>query len=70
MSFFFFAICGMTERQIINGQASHTSPIAGKLFVLIGAGGAGRAMAFGAKSKGARVVIFNRNFGKNHRLCF
>ena len=60
----------MTERQIINGQASHTSPIAGKLFVLIGAGGAGRAMAFGAKSKGARVVIFNRNFGKNHRLCF
>lgn len=54
-----------TERKrITNGQASLASPIAGKLFVLVGAGGAGRAIAFGAKSRGARVVIFNRNFGK------
>ncbi|CDP03556.1 unnamed protein product [Coffea canephora] len=59
----------LRERQIINGQASHTSPIAGKLFVLIGAGGAGRAMAFGAKSKGARVVIFNRNFERAKALA-
>lgn len=57
------ATFGMTERRITNGQASHASPIAGKLFVLVGAGGAGRAIAFGAKSRGARVVIFNRNFG-------
>ena len=38
--------------------------MAGKIFVLVGAGGAGRALAFGAKSRGARVVVFNRNFGK------
>lgn len=60
----------MTEKQITSKQASHTSPIAGKLFVLVGAGGAGRAMAFGAKSRGARVVIFNRNFGKPRYICF
>jgi len=40
------------------------SPLSGKTFVLIGAGGAGRALAFGAKSRGARVIIFNRNYGK------
>lgn len=33
--------------------------------MLVGAGGAGRAMAFGAKSRGARVVIFNRNYGNS-----
>ncbi|KAI8570788.1 hypothetical protein RHMOL_Rhmol01G0064200 [Rhododendron molle] len=53
----------LIERQVANGEASHTSPIAGKVFVLVGAEGAGRALAFGAKSRGARVVIFNRNFG-------
>ncbi|KAJ7522528.1 hypothetical protein O6H91_18G015700 [Diphasiastrum complanatum] len=36
--------------------------LAGRLFVVIGAGGAGKALAFGAKQKGARVVIANRNF--------
>lgn len=39
------------------------SPINGKLFVLAGAGGAGRALAFGAKSRGARVIIFDIDFG-------
>lgn len=43
--------------------ASDTSPVSGKRFVLIGAGGAGRALAFGARSRGAHVVIFNRNYG-------
>lgn len=33
------------------------------MFVLVGAGGAGRAIAFGVKSRGARVVIFNRKYG-------
>lgn len=61
---FDFITRGTTERRITNEQASLASPIAGKLFVLVGAGGAGRAIAFGAKSRGARVVIFNRNFGK------
>lgn len=36
--------------------------------MLVGAGGAGRALAFGAKSRGARVVIFNRKFGKYLQL--
>jgi 3-dehydroquinate dehydratase/shikimate dehydrogenase len=40
-----------------------TSPLAGRLFVVIGAGGAGKALAYGAKEKGARVVIANRTFG-------
>lgn len=49
----------------MNGEALHTSPIAGKVFVLVGAGGAGRALAYGAKSRGARVVIFNRDYGND-----
>ncbi|KAG8389422.1 hypothetical protein BUALT_Bualt02G0227900 [Buddleja alternifolia] len=57
------------ERRIPNGQALHASPIAGKLFVLVGAGGVGRAIAFGARSRGARVVIFNRNFERAKALA-
>ncbi|KAL2499816.1 Bifunctional 3-dehydroquinate dehydratase/shikimate dehydrogenase [Abeliophyllum distichum] len=56
-------------RYVASGQASHVSPIAGKLFVLVGAGGAGRAIAFGAKSRGARVVIFNRRFERAKALA-
>ncbi|KAL8548517.1 hypothetical protein ACS0TY_007715 [Phlomoides rotata] len=52
-------------RERHNLEECNVSPLAGKLFVLVGAGGAGRAMAFGARSRGARVVIFNRNFGNN-----
>ncbi|KAK9984047.1 hypothetical protein SO802_033572 [Lithocarpus litseifolius] len=52
----------LRERRVANGEALRTSPIAGKTFVLVGAGGAGRALAFGAKSRGAQVVIFNRNY--------
>ena len=58
-----------TERRVANGEALHTSPIAGKTFVLVGAGGAGRALAFGAKSRGAQVVIFNRDYG-NKAILF
>ena len=39
------------------------SPLSGKLFVVIGAGGAGKALAYGAKEKGAKVVIANRTYG-------
>ncbi|XP_042067532.1 bifunctional 3-dehydroquinate dehydratase/shikimate dehydrogenase, chloroplastic-like isoform X1 [Salvia splendens] len=53
----------------VNGRPPNVSPISGKLFVLIGAGGAGRAMAFGARSRGARVVIFNRNFERAKALA-
>ena len=58
-----------TERRVANGEASHTSPIAGKTFVLVRVGGAGRALAFGAKSRGAQVVIFNQNYG-NKAILF
>ncbi|KAF9607439.1 hypothetical protein IFM89_035577 [Coptis chinensis] len=52
-----------------NGGPSETSPLSGKLFVLVGAGGAGRALAFGAKSRGARLVIFNRNYARAKALA-
>jgi 3-dehydroquinate dehydratase/shikimate dehydrogenase len=35
----------------------------GKLVVVIGAGGAGKALAYGAKVRGARVAVANRNYG-------
>ncbi|XP_050384135.1 bifunctional 3-dehydroquinate dehydratase/shikimate dehydrogenase, chloroplastic-like [Argentina anserina] len=40
------------------------SPLAGRLFVVMGAGGAGKALAYGGKQKGARVVVANRSFDK------
>lgn len=41
-----------------------SSPLAGRLIVVVGAGGAGKAIAYGAKEKGARVVIANRTYEK------
>ncbi|KAJ4844116.1 hypothetical protein Tsubulata_028151 [Turnera subulata] len=40
------------------------SPLDGKQFVVVGAGGAGRAIAIGAKSRGASVIIFDIDFGE------
>jgi len=37
------------------------SPLAGRLIVVVGAG---KAIAYGAKEKGARVVVANRTYGK------
>ncbi|KAK4266477.1 hypothetical protein QN277_027390 [Acacia crassicarpa] len=45
------------------------SPLAGRLFVVIGAGGAGKALAYGAKEKGARVVIANRTYDRARELA-
>ncbi|KAF3440499.1 hypothetical protein FNV43_RR18783 [Rhamnella rubrinervis] len=45
------------------------SPLAGKLFIVIGAGGAGKALAYGAKEKGARVVIANRTYDRARELA-
>ncbi|XP_041016725.1 bifunctional 3-dehydroquinate dehydratase/shikimate dehydrogenase, chloroplastic-like isoform X1 [Juglans microcarpa x Juglans regia] len=59
----------LRDRRLLKGEASDTSPIAGKTFVLVGAGGAGRALAFGAKSRGARVVIFNRSYERAKALA-
>ncbi|KAF7127218.1 hypothetical protein RHSIM_Rhsim11G0017000 [Rhododendron simsii] len=52
-----------------NGEATFPSPLAGKMFVLVGAGGAGRALAFGAKIRGAQVVIFDLDFDRAKSLA-
>ncbi|KAL5712830.1 hypothetical protein ACHQM5_014958 [Ranunculus cassubicifolius] len=46
-----------------------SSPLSGKIFVVIGAGGAGKALAYGAKAKGARVVIANRTYERAKELA-
>lgn len=45
------------------------SPLAGKLVVVLGAGGAGKSLAYGAKEKGARVVVANRTFERAKDLA-
>ncbi|PRQ49092.1 putative shikimate dehydrogenase, 3-dehydroquinate dehydratase [Rosa chinensis] len=45
------------------------SPLAGRLFVVMGAGGAGKALAYGAKQKGARIVIANRKYDRARKLA-
>eukprot|EP01018_Ginkgo_biloba_P010731 Gb_22470 [translate_table: standard] len=52
-----------------SGNWENTSPLSGKLFVVIGAGGAGKALAYGAKQKGARVAIANRNYERGKALA-
>lgn len=48
-----------------NGRESLIdSPLTGKQFVLAGAGGAGRALAVGAKIRDARVVVFDIDPGR------
>lgn len=62
----------LSEHGCNDGGASLGSPLAGRLFVLVGAGGAGKALAFGSKSRGALLVIFDINFGiknKAHHMC-
>uniref|UniRef100_A0A7N1A3W7 Shikimate dehydrogenase n=1 Tax=Kalanchoe fedtschenkoi TaxID=63787 RepID=A0A7N1A3W7_KALFE len=49
-------------RGLVNFDNGADSPLANKLFVVIGAGGAGKALAYGAKAKGARIVIANRTY--------
>ncbi|KAL5566200.1 hypothetical protein UlMin_029364, partial [Ulmus minor] len=45
------------------------SPLEGKLFVVLGAGGAGKSLAYGAAQKGARVVVANRTFERAKELA-
>ncbi|KZV32387.1 bifunctional 3-dehydroquinate dehydratase/shikimate dehydrogenase, chloroplastic [Dorcoceras hygrometricum] len=59
----------LRKESVKSKQGSYISPLAGKLFILVGAGGAGRAIAFGARSRGARVVVFNRNFERAKALA-
>ncbi|KHN16162.1 Vesicle-associated protein 2-2 [Glycine soja] len=53
-----------SNRRSISG----CSPLCGKLFVVMGAGGAGKAIAYGGKEKGARVVVANRIYGEK-KIC-
>lgn len=57
---------GLRGKHNVSGASS---PLAGKLFVVIGAGGAGKALAYGAKEKGARVVIANRTYDRARELA-
>ena len=48
------------------GSGVGLSPLSGRYFIVIGAGGAGKAIAYGAKQRGAKVIIANRNYGMSH----
>jgi len=58
---------GMTSGD--SGEGEGTSPLAGKTVVVLGAGGAGRALAFGAASRGASVIVANRTAAKAVELA-
>ncbi|KAL8239046.1 hypothetical protein R6Q59_015613 [Mikania micrantha] len=58
---------GLRASGVQNGSIG--SPLAGRLFVVIGAGGAGKALAYGAKEKGARIVIANRTYDRARELA-
>lgn len=45
-------------------ESAAISPLAGKLLVVLGAGGAGKSLTYAAAQKGARVVVANRTLGK------
>ena len=45
------------------------SPLQGKTVVILGAGGAGRALAFGAAVQGANVIIANRSLERAKELA-
>ncbi|URE13627.1 Bifunctional 3-dehydroquinate dehydratase shikimate [Musa troglodytarum] len=54
------------------GKGASISPLAGKTFVVIGAGGAGgagKALAYGARENGAKVVIANRTYERARELA-
>ena len=46
-----------------------SDPLAGATVLVLGAGGAGRAVAFGAAARGARVLIANRDPGRADALA-
>ncbi|XP_020209569.2 bifunctional 3-dehydroquinate dehydratase/shikimate dehydrogenase, chloroplastic, partial [Cajanus cajan] len=56
------------EEQLKDSISGSRSPLYGKLFVVMGAGGAGKALAYGGKEKGARIVVANRTYGEKMLL--
>ncbi|XP_029125827.1 bifunctional 3-dehydroquinate dehydratase/shikimate dehydrogenase, chloroplastic [Cajanus cajan] len=57
------------EEQLKDSISGSRSPLYGKLFVVMGAGGAGKALAYGGKEKGARIVVANRTYAKAKELA-
>ncbi|KAL2345741.1 hypothetical protein Fmac_007026 [Flemingia macrophylla] len=56
--------------RVLDGAVSvDGSPLAGKMFVVLGAGGAGKSLAYGAAQKGARVVVANRTLDRAKELA-
>ncbi|XP_057719134.1 bifunctional 3-dehydroquinate dehydratase/shikimate dehydrogenase, chloroplastic-like [Arachis stenosperma] len=56
-------------RALEGAKPAPGSPLSGKLFVVLGAGGAGKSLAYGASQKGARVVVANRTFERAKELA-
>jgi 3-dehydroquinate dehydratase/shikimate dehydrogenase len=52
-----------------DGPTGSRSPLEGKTVVVVGAGGAGRGLAFGAAFEGANVVVVNRGFERAEALA-
>lgn len=65
-----FCVTSAESNKHSTGLAScDESPLKDKLVVVIGAGGAGKSLAYGAKVRGARVAVANRNFGTHLKPC-
>ena len=60
----YVAAIGAIETAMGGKQSEGTSPLAGKTVVVVGAGGAGRGLAFGAAFEGAKVVVVNRGYDR------
>lgn len=60
---------GLRGLNVVTVTSSAGSPLAGKLFVVLGAGGAGKSLAYGAAQKGARIIIANRTFKRAKELA-
>ena len=64
------AAIGAIQRALTAGKGKESSALEGKTVVIIGAGGAGRALAFGASRRaGARVIVANRSFERAQLLA-
>ena len=66
----YVAAIGAIERAMAGRDGSTSpSPLKGKTVVVVGAGGAGRGLAFGAAFEGANVVVVNRSFERAEALA-
>jgi len=52
--------CNTDHLGVVGALRAHGVPLPGRLFVVVGAGGAGRAAAYGLTKEGAAVTIVNR----------